>query len=114
MPETKSENNVLLGIMLVLIVLSSYLMLGLAGARTVLGMMIVVFLPFYLIFNNFNLSQAEKITFSFFVSIAIYPSLAYWLGFIVPFRISVLAVFILLIILSFALKKFRKKSSPSG
>ena len=107
--ELKSENNTLYGIVLVLIILGSFMMLGLEGARTILGMIIVMFLPFYLIFNNFNLNNGEKVIFSFFVSIVLFPSLVYFLGFIVSFRISIFIVFIVLIGLSFLIKKYKKR-----
>ena len=83
-------------------------MLGFIGLRTVLGILIIIFLPFYLIFDNFNLSQEEKISFSFFVGIMMFPSLAYLLGFIVPFKISIFVTFVSLLILGYLLKKYLK------
>lgn len=101
--DINNEKKIVFGA-LTLIILGIFITLGLTGARTVLGLMLIVFLPFYLIFNNFNLSQPEKIAFSSFVSIAVFPSLVYWLGFILPFRISIFAIFTLLIGTAFIIK----------
>ena len=108
MPELKSENNVLFGIALLLIISGSFAILGFTGLRTILGIIIIMFLPFYLIFDNFSIEQREKILFSFFVSIILFPSLVYWLGFIVPFKISIFVIFIALLVAAYAIKKIFK------
>ena len=109
MPELKYENSVLLGIILLVISLFSFLILGFTGLRTILAVIIAMFLPFYLILNNFDLTQSEKFAFSFFIGIMLLPSLVYWLGFIVPFRISVFVTLVILILTAYAIKKFHKK-----
>ena len=110
MMEFKSENSIFYAIALILIILGFYAMLGFAGVRTILGIIIIMFLPFYLIFNNFNLSQNEMIIFSFFASITLFPSFVYWLGFVVPFRISIFIVFAALLVVAHLVKKFWKKN----
>ena len=109
MPELKYENSVLLGIILLVISLFSFLILGFTGLRTILAVIIAMFLPFYLILNNFDLTQSEKFAFSFFIGIMLLPSLVYWLGFIVPFRISVFVTLVILILTAYAIKKFHQK-----
>ena len=109
MPESKYENSVLLGIILLVISIFSFLILGFAGLRTILAILIAMFLPFYLVLNNFDLGQAEKFAFSFFIGIMLLPSLAYWLGFVVPFRISIFIVIMVLLLTAYALRKFHKK-----
>ena len=104
----KSENSILAGIILIFVVLCSFAVFGLIGLRTVLGIIILIFLPFYFLFESFDLSKEEKFFFSFFVSIMLFPSLVYWLGFIVPFRISIFVIFILLLVAGYLLKKFKK------
>lgn len=113
MPELKSEDNILLGIAVILISFASFLMLGTAGLRVILGIVFIMFLPFYLLLHNSSLSQQEKIAFSFFISIALFPSLVYWLGFAVSFRISIIAVFLLLLILPYIISKISKKHGKS-
>ncbi len=91
-------------LLLALILSGSFAISGFTGLKAIAGLTALVFLPFYLIFRIFNLSRAEKIIFSFFAGIIIFPSLAYWLGFILPFRISILAVSAALSILAYALR----------
>lgn len=109
MPELKSENNILFGIALLLVISGSFAMLGFTGLRTVLGIIIIMFLPFYLIFDNLGIEQGEKVIFSFFVSITVFPSLTYWLGFVVPFKMSIFVIFTALLIAAYTIKKFSKK-----
>ena len=113
MPQLNSENRELL-IASVLITLASFAMLGFAGLRTVFMIIAVMFMPVYLIFNKLNLSHGEKIIFSFFASITIFPSLVYWLGFLIPFKFSILAVFLMLLASSFIQNKFVKKATSSN
>lgn len=107
----RSEKTILLGAILGSASIAAALLFGFAGFRTIIGI-ILISLPFYLFFGSFGLSSDEKIVFSFFTAISIFPSMAYWLGFVVPFRLSVALVFVLLMIGHFALRKFRKKPIP--
>ena len=109
MKESKYEAMILFGIILVLITLESFALFGIAGFRTVLGFAAIVFAPFYLIFNNFSLSGGEKIAFSFFAGITVFPSMAYWLGFAVSFKISIFIIFAALLIVAYTIKKQKKK-----
>ena len=113
MLELKSENKVLFGAVLVLIILSSFLLFGVTGLRTLLGLLIFAFFPFYLVFDNFDLSQGEKAVFSFFVSITLFPSFVYWLGFVVSFRAAILIIFAALLLTGYLIKKINKKYSKS-
>ena len=112
MPGLKYENWILAGTVLAFVSLDSFLLFGLMGLRTVLGF-ILTFFPFYMIFDNFELSDEEKMFFCFFTGITTFSSLVYWLGFIVPFRMSILAVFAFLLIVSYMLKKLIKKKTTS-
>ena len=109
MMELKSENKLFFGILPVLVAMGTFITLGFTGLRTIVGITLIMFLPFYVILNNFSLKQSEKVMFSLFLSIVIFPSLAYWLGFIVPFKVSIFAVFTILLITAFLIKKFWKK-----
>ena len=66
-------------------------------------------LPTYLMLNNFDLERDEKIIFSFFIGVGIFPAVAYWLGMLISFRISIFIAFALLIATSFIIRKFKKK-----
>ena len=109
MPELKYKNSVLPGIILIVISVFSFLILGFTGLRTVLALLAAMFLPFYLILNNFDMAQSEKFAFSFFIGIMLLPSLVYWLGFVVSFRISILIVFAVLLAAAYLIKKFRRR-----
>ena len=91
-----------------MVILGSFAILGFTGLRTVLGIIIVIFLPFYLILDNLSIDQGEKVLFSFFISITVFPSLVYWLGFIVPFKMSIFVIFIALLVAAYIIKKFSK------
>jgi len=63
----------------------AFLFWGLAGARTVAGFALLVVLPFYILLGMLNLQEPEKLMFAFCAGITIFPSVAYWLGFVIPF-----------------------------
>jgi len=67
--------------------------------------------PLYLILDNFDLGQDEKIVFSFFLGVGIFPSLVYWLGLFISFRLSIFITFVLLIVVGFVVRKYWKKKS---
>lgn len=107
-------DKVTVGIILVLIALFSFIFLGFIGFKVIFGILIVFFLPFYLIFDNFNLSTGEKVTFSFFIGLGIFPAIVYWLGVFISFKLAVLIAFVLLIVIMFLVKRFRKvRINPS-
>lgn len=74
------------------IALFSFVLFGMAGARVVFGI-VFVSVPFYLILNSFGLAEGEKVVFSALLGLAIFPSMAYILGFLISFRISIIIVF---------------------
>lgn len=97
-------------IVLGMLAVFSALALGYAGFRTIIGTIIIILLPFYLLFSNFNISKGEKLIFSIFAAIAIFPSLVYWAGFILPFRAALLGAFAAILLASFAFKIYFRKS----
>ncbi len=107
LPDFKQTGFVLFAAALILAFF--YFVLGFSGMMTVLGIMILFMLPTYLILNNFDLEQDEKIVFSFFIGIGIFPAIAYWLGMLISFRIAIFITFAILIATSFIIKKFKKK-----
>jgi len=93
----------------VIILLFSYSILGFSGMMTSLGIILLFYFPTYLILNNFELDNDEKLIFSFFIAVGIFPSITYWLGMIISFRIAIFITFIILILTSFLIGKFWKK-----
>lgn len=107
----KLDDKTTIGIILVLIALFSFVFFGFIGFKVIFGVLLVFFLPFYLILDNFTLSRSEKVIFAFFIGLGIFPSIVYWLGVLMSFRISILIAFVLLIVIGFFLKKYKKPKS---
>lgn len=105
----KIENIGFIGIVVIIILLFFYFILGFSGMMTALGIIVLFILPMYLILDNFDLSQDEKIVFSFFIGVGLFPAIAYWLGMLISFRIAIFITFIVLIVAGYLVKKFYKK-----
>lgn len=105
----KIENLRFIGIAIVVILAFFYFILGFSGMMAVLGIILLFIVPMYLILDNFELSQDEKIVFSFFLGVGIFPAIAYWLGMVISFRVSIFVTFLILLIAAYLTKKFLKK-----
>jgi hypothetical protein len=103
-----AELAVFSSIMLLIALVFSYILFGITGIRVALGI-IFISLPFYLVLNNFGLAEGEKLVFSILLGLTIFPSLAYFLGLVVPFRIAIASVFVLLIAIWLLLRKYKSK-----
>ena len=88
----------------------SFIVLGLIGIR-VFTAIIFISLPFYFIFDNFGLDEAEKFVFSLLAGFTVFSGLAYLLGLVISFRISILIVFLTLFLVAFIIRKFRNKKN---
>ena len=97
------------GILVLAIAAFFYYILGFSGMMSALGIVLLFFVPTFLIINNFRLEQDEKIVFSFFIGVGIFPSIAYWLGMLISFKIAIFATFAILLGIAFTIKKLRKK-----
>lgn len=106
----KIENIGFIAIAVISILFFFYYILGFSGMMSALGIIILFMVPTYLILNNFNLEQDEKIIFSFFIGVGIFPSITYWLGLFISFRLAILITFILLVAIAFALPFLNKAS----
>ena len=105
----KIENLGFIGIIVAVILVFFYFILGFSGMMAVLGIILLFIVPFYLILDNFNLDQDEKIIFSFFIGVGIFPAIVYWLGMIISFRLAILITFVVLIVIGYLVRKVRKK-----
>jgi len=104
----KLDDKLTAGIILVLIALFSFIFLGFIGFKVLFGMLLVFFLPFYLILDNFDLSRSEKIVFSSFIGLGLFPAIVYWLGVFISFRLAIAITFALLVITALIIKRTRK------
>jgi apolipoprotein N-acyltransferase len=105
----KIENIGLIGIIIAVILVFFYFILGFSGMMAALGIILLFIVPFYLILDNFELDQDEKIVFSFFIGVGIFPAITYWLGMLISFRIAIFITFIVLIVAGYLVKKFCKR-----
>ena len=105
----KIENLKFIGIVVVVILAFFYFILGFSGMMAVLGIILLFIVPFYLILDNFNLSQDEKIVFSFFIGVGIFPAITYWPGMLISFRIAIFITFIVLVVVGLLVRKFYKR-----
>ena len=104
----KIENIGIIGILSAAALLFFYLILGFSAVIALLGISLFLILPTYLILDKFELEQDEKIVLSFFIGAGIFPSIAYWIGMIVSFKIAILITFAVLISMAFLLNNFKK------
>jgi len=105
----KIENLGFIGIIMAVILVFFYFILGFSGMMSALGIILLFIVPFYLILDNFDLGQDEKIIFSFFIGAGVFPAITYWLGMLISFRIAIFITFIVLIVAGYLVKKYCKK-----
>ena len=108
-----SEHKELLSYFLVslgITIIFAYALFVIAGIRILFGILFVSF-PLYLILDNFDLNDGEKIVFALLLGITVFPSLAYALGLFISFKISIIIIFLLLLVVGFMLRKFFKRKS---
>ena len=92
-----------------ILLVGSYLVSGIYGLKVVL-ILILFFIPFYLIFSLFDFSLSEKILFSLFISLTFFAYIVYWVMQIThSYRISLVVSYLILIVVYFVLLIFLKK-----
>jgi len=71
---------------------------GLGAAVLLLGMVLIYFLPSYLVLKRFDIDPTERVFLSFFLGFGIFPVLAYYIGLLVhSFRLAVvLSIFVMM------------------
>ncbi len=83
---------------LAVIVFFSFALFGVTGARTIIGMALLFIVPAYFILRKTSLDIEEKIFFSFFISLGLFPLLAWSISQLLhSFRLSALAAFVLVV-----------------
>ena len=102
------ENIGFIGILVAVSLIFFYFILGFAGFMTILGIILLFIIPIYLILDNFDLGQDEKLVFSFFLGVGIFPIITYWLGLYISFRLAILITFVILLVVAFLVRKYLK------
>ena len=105
----KIENFKLITISVIIILVFFYFILGFSGMMAVLGIILLFIFPSYLILDNFDLEQDEKLIFSFFIGVGVFPAITYWLGLLISFRVSIFITFIILLVAAYLIKQFYNK-----
>ena len=105
----KIENLKFIGIIVVIVLIFLFFILGFSGAMAGLGIILLFIFPMYLILDVFDLGQDEKIVFSFFLGVGIFPSIVYWPATIISFRLSIVLAFVILIVTAFLVRKYYKR-----
>lgn len=100
-----------IGIVAAVVLIFFYIILGFSGMMSALGIILLFIVPTYLILDNFDLRQDEKIVFSFFIGVGVFPSIVYWLGLFISLKIAIFISFIVLVAVGFGVKKFLKRKS---
>lgn len=91
---------------------AGFMLFGITGARTVLGILLLFFLPSFLILSHFKLELQEKLFFSLFLGLGLFPLIAWYLGRAAgSLRLGALLAFLLLCGAGIALR-FLKKRIP--
>lgn len=101
-----TRNTVIL--ILAMIIVFSFTIWGIIGIKTIIGILFLFLVPFYLILNKTSLSLGEKIVFSFFLGVGFFPSIVYYLGLFIGVRKAIITTFIILLIIGITINKFKK------
>lgn len=94
----KITNKKILGICVFLVFLSSFFIFGFLGVKTILVIIMLFFLPSYSILSYFKLEEDEKIFFSFFIGLGLFP-LAVWYvdRMLVSLKLSTVLTFLIVV-----------------
>ena len=101
--KTTTKNIAIIAIIILLAFF--YYLFQTTGIRLFFGIILIYFLPAYLILGKFELETIEKFFFSFFISLGIFPLLTYYFGKLSSFRMGALLSFILLMAIALFLRK---------
>jgi len=102
------ELMIFLLVAILTIIVFSFALFGITGIKVVFGI-ILMWLPFYLILNHFDIALGERFVFSLILGVTLFPSLVFLIGFLIPFRMAIIVTFLLLIGVFFLVRKFKKK-----
>jgi len=93
-----------------LVLLVSFILFGFTGVKVFGGTILLFFLPFYLIFDNFDIGLGEKVMFSFFIGVGMFSAFVYYLGIVFnSIRVAIVVSFVVLVGVGLGLKKVWKK-----
>jgi len=83
--------------LLLLVLIFPFFLFGITGLRTFLGFFSVLILPAYLVLKNVDISEDERVFFSFFLGLIIVPLLVWYVDrILVSLRLSLILTSLLL------------------
>lgn len=92
------------------VALTAFALFGMAGFRTILAIAALFVIPPLLILKSFGLDLEEKMFFSLFIGIGLFPLLAWAVNHVLPsFRLSVIAAFALVVAAGFFAPRILRK-----
>jgi uncharacterized membrane protein len=92
------------------VLIFAFAMFNIVGLRVVAGMLLIFFLPFYLVIRNLKIDDDEKIVFSFFLGLGLFGLLVMYLNKLIPsMRLTMAVVFVALCVLGIVLGFYRKR-----
>lgn len=100
---------------LLLIALAAFVLFNLTGFRTIVGFALLFVVPVLLLMRHLSLDFEEKVFFSLFIGIGLFPLLVWFVNQLLPsFRLSILAAFVLVVVLGLFLPRIlaRLKKKP--
>lgn len=102
-----NKNIAIAGFVVALLAAANFF--GMTGIRTLTGIAVFFFLPFYLILRKVNVEADEKVFFAFFIGLGLFSTMVFYVGRVVPsYRLDVAIVFVALLSVPFILKKLKK------
>ncbi|GEM_PF-4183954 len=97
-------------IAVIVILLFGALIFGVAGFKALAVFMLVFLVPAYAIINNLDLAGDEKLFFSMFISLGVFPIFVWFLNkFLSSFRLSTVMVFAVAVAFGFGLWLVRRE-----
>jgi hypothetical protein len=102
------ENSSVLTLSIIIPAIFLTWLFGVTGLRIVLGSIFVT-IPFYLILNNFGFKEGEKYVFSWLLGISLFPAFVYLISLLLSFTLSLIATFVLLILVSLLIDKMKSE-----
>lgn len=109
--EKENVNNemILYVISIAIIFVLIYVLFGFTGIKTIFFMALFFMVSIYFILMNFDFNVPERIVFSFFLGIALFPLCVWYINMIIPsMRTSSIIAAILLISTGIILKRLKK------
>ena len=109
----KITENMKIAIVCVIIALTLILYIfGFIGIKSIIGALLLFFLPAYLILSSFKLDEDETIILSFFTGLGIYALIVYYINRAIPsLRMSMVVVWVALMAIGILLRTRKSKQA---